>query len=260
MSDQKPILEAKGLSKRFGGIHAVDGVDFSVYEKEIVAIVGDNGAGKSTLVKLISGVHEKTAGEIYVGGERAEIRTPLDAKSYGIETVYQTDSLIRIIDAPSNIFLGRERIVTGPIGRVLRILDYKFMRNETQKLLAQFGIDLKDLSADVGELSGGQAQTVAIGRAIYWGGRILFLDEPTNNLGVVQERKVLELIKQLRDQFNMTIIVISHNLRHVFELVDRIIVLRNGQKVADLVKAETSTNEVVSYITGVGVREPETRA
>lgn len=255
MVSDKTILEIKGLSKHFGGIKAVDKVDLAIRENEIVAIVGDNGAGKSTLIKVISGVHEKSNGEIYVNGEKAEIHNPLDAKRYGIETVYQTDSLIRIIDAPSNIFLGREKIRGSAFGRMFRVLDYKFMRTETEKLLQKFGIDLKDISADVGELSGGQAQTVAIGRAIYWGGKLLFLDEPTNNLGVVQERKVMDLIKQLRNDFNMTIVVVSHNLRHVFELVDRIVVLRNGRKVGELETSKTNMNEVVSYITGVNEAE-----
>ncbi len=245
------ILKVRGISKSFGGIKAVDNVDMKLYRNEILAIVGDNGAGKSTLIKMISGVYNKDSGDIYVNDKPANINNPLDAKNYGIETVYQTESLIKILDASSNIFLGREKVRENFMGRVFKVLDFSYMRKESEKLLERFGIKVKDMSAEVRDLSGGQAQTVAIGRAIYWGGKILILDEPTNNLGVVQEGKVLDLIKKLRDDFNMTIIVISHNLKHVIELVDRIVVLRNGKKVKELIKEKTDMNEIVSLITGI---------
>lgn len=245
------ILEIKKISKNFGGIKAVNNVDMKVYKNEILAIVGDNGAGKSTLIKIISGVYSKDSGEIFINGNLANIDNPLDAKKYGIETVYQTESLIKILDAPSNVFLGREKVRGNFMGKAFKVLDFGYMRRESEKLLERCGVQVKDIRAEVRDLSGGQAQTVAIGRAIYWGGKILILDEPTNNLGVVQERKVLDLIKKLRDDFNMTIIVISHNLKHVVELVDRIIVLRNGEKIKELIKEKTDMNEIVSLITGV---------
>ena len=245
------VLETKSLSKNFGGITALDNVSIKLFENEIIAIVGDNGAGKSTFIKIISGVHKKGGGDIYINGKKAIIDNPNDAKKYGIETVYQEEGVITILDAPSNIFLGREKIKDNIFGKLFKFVDHRYMKVETEKILKRLGIELKDIYAEVGELSGGQKQTVTVGRAIYWGGIILIFDEPTNNLGVKQERKILDSIKNIRNEFNISIIVISHNIAHVFELVDRIIVLRNGQVVGEKIKSETNTNEIVSLITGL---------
>ena len=245
------VLETKGLSKYFGAVKALESVDLKLYKKEIIAIVGDNGAGKSTLIKTISGVYKKNSGDIYVYGEKVNIENPIDARKYGIETVYQDESIIPILDAPSNIFLGREKIQNNLFGNWFKFLDYKYMREETEKVLSSLWIKLKDINLETAELSGGQRQTVAVARALYWGGKILIFDEPTNNLGVKQERKVIDLIKGIRNEYDISIIIITHNISHVFELVDRIIVLRNGIKVADRIKVETNTNEIVSLITGV---------
>lgn len=249
--ENKIILEVKDLSKYFGGIKAVDNVDLKLYENEIIAIVGDNGAGKSTLIKTVSGVYKKTSGEIYINGEKAKIENPVDAKKYGIETVYQDGGLIPILNSAANLFLGREKLQNNILGKLFKFLDYRYMREETVNLLKRFGIELKDIDAELNNLSGGQRQSVVIGRAAYWGGKIIILDEPTNNLGVKQERAVMDLIKRLRDEFHVSIIIISHNINHVFELVDRIIVLRNGKKVGERLKSKTNTNEIVSMITGV---------
>ncbi|MBM3707909.1 MAG: sugar ABC transporter ATP-binding protein [Actinobacteria bacterium] len=249
--EKKVVLEVKELSKHFGGIKAVDKVNLKLFEKEIIAIVGDNGAGKSTLIKTISGVYKKDEGKIFVSGVEVEINDPINAKECGIETVYQDEGVISILDAPANLFLGREPLRKDFLGRAFKFIDYKYMRDETIKLLDRFGIELKDINAELSNLSGGQRQTITVGRAAYWGGRIIILDEPTNNLGVKQERRVLDLIKKLRDEYEVSIIVISHNIEHVFELVDRIIVLRNGSKVGERLKKETSRNEIVSMITGV---------
>lgn len=251
--ERKKILEVRGLSKYFGGIKAIDNIDMELYEKEIVAIVGDNGAGKSTIIKTISGVYQKTAGEIFIYGNKTNINNPSDAKAYGIETVYQDQGLIPILTAASNLFLGREKIRSNILGKLFKFTDDRYMKNETEKLLDQLDVNLKDINAPVYNLSGGQRQTVVVGRAVYWGGKILIFDEPTNNLGVKQERRVLDLIKKLREEFNLSIIVISHNIAHIFELVDRIIVLRNGKIVGEKLKNETNTNEIVSMITGVAV-------
>ena len=245
------ILNVENLTKRFGGIVANHNIDMKLYEKEIIAIVGDNGAGKSTLIKAISGIYEPDGGQIYIRGEKAEIHNPIDAKKYGIETVYQDEGLIRLFNPSMNLFLGRERLRTNIFGTLFRLVDYKYMRNETEKLLERIDIRLKDINAEVSALSGGQRQSVVVGRAVYWGSKIIILDEPTNNLGVKEERKIIDLIKTLRDKHDMSVIVISHNINHVFELVDRIIVLRNGEKVGERLKKETNTNEVVSMITGV---------
>ena len=249
--ERKIVLETKELSKHFGGIKALDKVNIKLYENEIIAIVGDNGAGKSTLIKTISGVYKKDHGEIYINGEKAKISNPDDAIIYGIETVYQDGGVVPILDAPANLFLGREKIQDNILGKFFKFVDYKYMKNETENLLHRLEIELKNINSRVNTLSGGQKQSVAVGRAIYWGGKILIFDEPTNNLGVKQERKIIELIKRIRNEFGVSIIVISHNIAHVFELVDRIIVLRNGQKIGEKSKEKTNTNEIVSMITSV---------
>jgi len=249
--DRKIVLETKGLSKHFGGIKAIDNIDLKLYENEIIAIVGDNGAGKSTLIKTITGVYRKDEGEIYINGEKAYINNPKDARSYGIETVYQDGGVIPILDAKSNLFLGRPKIKESLLGRIFKFVDYRYMSRETEQLLNRLGVTLKNLDAPLSNLSGGQRQSVAVGKAIYWGGKILIFDEPTNNLGVKQERKIIDLIKRIRADFGVSIIVISHNIAHVFELVDRIIVLRSGHKVGERLKIESNMNEIVSMITGV---------
>ncbi len=247
------VLQVEGLSKHFGGIKAVDNVDMKLYDGEIIAIVGDNGAGKSTLVKVISGVYKKDSGKIYINNEECVINNPDDAKNYGIETVYQDEGLIQILDAASNLFLGRERVRNDILGRLFKFVDYKYMRSEAEGLLGRFKIKIKNIDGEVSTLSGGQRQAVIVGRAVYWGKKIIILDEPTNNLGVNEQRQTINLIKQLKDEYGMSIVIITHNLYHVFELVDRIIVLKNGKKVGERIKNETTTNEVVSMITGVAV-------
>ena len=237
--------------KYFGKVEALKNINLTIKRNEIIGLIGDNGAGKSTLIKTISGVHKKTGGEIYIDGEKANIENPVDAKNYAIETVYQDSSLITILNGAANLFLGREKLQNNILGKLFKFLDYRYMREETAKLLKRFGIELKDMEAEVSNLSGGQRQTVVIGRAVYWGGKIIILDEPTNNLGVKQERAVIDLIKRLRDEFHVSIIIITHNINHVFELVDRIIVLRNGKKVGERLKSKTNANEIVSMITGV---------
>jgi len=249
--DRKVALKTVKLCKHFGGIKAIDEIDLTLYDNEIIAIVGDNGAGKSTLIKTISGVYKKDSGEIFIYGEKANIYSPMDARRYGIETVYQDGGVIPILDAMSNLFLGRVKLQDGILGKTFKIIDKKYMKSETMQLLDKLGVTLKDINAPLLNLSGGQRQSVAVGRAIYWGGKILIFDEPTNNLGVKQERKIIELIKRIRRDFGVSIIIISHNIAHVFELVDRIIVLRSGRKVGERHKSETNMNEIVSMITGV---------
>ena len=251
MINKEVILEVKELSKHFGGIKAVNKVNMKLFKNEIIAIVGDNGAGKSTLIKTISGVHKKNGGQIFINGKEAQIENTMDAKQYGIETVYQEEGVISIFNASDNLFLGRERYKSNFLGKWFKFLDFKYMREETEKLLKRLGIELKDIDSEVSNLSGGQRQSIVIGRAAYWGGKIVILDEPTNNLGVTQERRVLEFIKNLRNNYDVSIMVISHNINHVFELVDRIIVLRNGKVVGERIKDKSDTNEVVSLITGV---------
>ena len=247
----KVVLEVKKLSKHFGGLKAVDGIDFKLYEKEIIAIVGDNGAGKSTLIKTISGVYKKTGGQIYINGKEVDITSTIDSRRNGIETVYQSDGALDCFDAPANLFLGREKLLDNFLGRVFGIMDTRYMKKETEALLKKVGVEVKNISADVSDLSGGQRQSIIVGRAVYWGGHILIFDEPTNNLGATQQRNVISLIKRIRDEYGVSIIVISHNIAHVFELVDRIVVLKNGKKVGERLKKDTNPTEIVSMITGV---------
>ncbi len=248
------VLETRGLGKHFGGIKAIDGIDMKLYRNEILGIVGDNGAGKSTLIKTITGVHKKDAGSIYIDGSEVEIHNTRDAKNLGIETVYQDGGLIKVLDGPGNMFLGRERVRKNVFGKVFRLLDYRYMRDQTVGILDELGIQIKEIQAQTLNLSGGQQQSIAVGRAIYWSGKILIFDEPTNNLGVREQEKTIELIKNIRNKFdNISIIIISHNLFHVFKIVDRIMVLKNGKVVGERAKDSTSHNEIVSLITGVAV-------
>jgi len=249
--EKKTILEVKNLKKYFGGIKAVDGINLRLYEGEIIAIVGDNGAGKSTFIKIISGVYKKDSGEIFINGKKVGITDVRSARENEIETVYQDQLLIQEFNAARNLFLGREKISEKGIGKFLRVLDFKYMKEEAEKLLKRIGIEIREPDSPVGYLSGGQRQGIVVGKAVYWGGRILIFDEPTNNLGAKQERKVIDLIKLIRDKYNISIIIISHNIAHVFELVDRIIVLRNGRKIGERIKRETNPNEIVSMITGL---------
>jgi ABC-type sugar transport system ATPase subunit len=247
----KVVLEVKKLSKYFGGLKAVDGVDLKLYEKEIIAIVGDNGAGKSTLIKTISGVYKKTGGQIYINGKEVDINSTVESRRNGIEVVYQSEGTLDSFDAPSNLFLGREKLLDNFLGKVFRIMDTRYMKKEAEGLLNRVGVEIKNISADVSDLSGGQRQSIVVGRAVYWGGNILIFDEPTNNLGARQQINVISLIKRIRDEYGVSIIVISHNISHVFELVDRIVVLQNGKKIGERLKKDTNPTEIVSMITGV---------
>ena len=247
--ERKIILEVKNLKKYFGGIKAIDGIDMKLYEKEIVAIVGDNG--KSTLIKTITGIYKKDDGEIYINGREINITNTRSARENGIETVYQDQKLVPTFDASGNLFLGREKITENVVGKFFKILDYKYMKKETKKLLKKVGVEIKEIDSPTAYLSGGQRQGVVVGRAVYWGGRILILDEPTNNLGAKQEKIVIDLIKKIREEYNVSIIVITHNIAHVFELVDRIIILRNGKKVGERIKTESNPNEIISMTIGL---------
>ncbi len=245
-----PLLEVKNLSKSFGGVQALDHVNAEFRVGDITAIVGDNGAGKSTLIKAISGVHEPTTGEILIKGNKVDINNTQTARKLGIETVYQEQSLIEPFDAASNLFLNRESIKDNWFGRLFKSLDSEEMREKTRDLLDKIGVELKDLDTPVRNLSGGQRRSIEVGRAVFWGGEILIFDEPANNLGVEQTEEVINLISQLREQFDVTIIVISHDIEYVFKLVDKILVLRNGKKVGEKKIKETEKEEIISLITG----------
>jgi len=240
-----PILKMKGICKYFGGVHALEDVDFELYPNEILALVGDNGAGKSTLIKIISGVYTQDRGEIYLEGKRVDIQSPSDARALGIETVYQELALVETRDVAANFFLGREPTK----GRLGIFVDKKKITEVTVHTLKKLSITLPSLRTPVRYLSGGQRQAMAVGRAIAWGRKIIIMDEPTSALGVEESRKVLILVKQLKEH-GASVIIISHNLRHVFSVAERIIVLRGGRRIGSRVKSETNVDEIVKLITG----------
>jgi ABC-type sugar transport system ATPase subunit len=248
--EQKILLEVNNLCKYFGGLKANDNINLKVHEREIVALVGDNGAGKSTFIKTLAGAHRMDSGEIIINGEKANITSANSAKEYGIETVYQDQVLIKRFNAASNLFLGREQYQNSFFGKLLKFLDFKKMEQEAKSVLDKIGITMGSLDSPVSDLSGGQRRAIEVGRAVFWGGKFIIFDEPCNGLGVEQQEKVLQLIKNLRKKFNVAILIVSHNLNHVFELVDKIVVLRNGRKVGERLKDETTKEEIVSMITG----------
>lgn len=242
----EPILEARGISKRFGGVLALDRVDFAVGPGEVVALAGDNGAGKSTLIKIISGVFPANGGELRYLGQPVSFANPHDARDRGIETIYQDLALADNLDVGANVFLGRE-LMTRRLG--LPMIDRKRMRAEAAKTLDQLDIGLDRLDRPVRALSGGQRQCVAIGRALHWKARVLIMDEPTAALGVPEQRKVLQVIQSLKAS-GVGIIFISHNLHDIFAVADRIVVLRRGVNSGVRQTNQTNPDEVVRLMIG----------
>jgi len=241
------MLEVRGLTKRFGGLTAVDHVDLQVYPGEVVGLLGDNGAGKSTLIKMVSGVYHPDDGQIFFQGKEIKLASPANALELGIETLYQDLALAENLDVFSNIFMGREK--TKPFLGVIPVLDHEFMHEESKKVLKRLEIEIPSLRNLIKNLSGGQRQAVAIGRSIYWDAKLLIMDEPTAALGVHEQRKVLDLVRVLRAQ-NIPIIIISHQLYDIFSVTDRLVIMRRGKKVAERNTKETTPDEVVGLITG----------
>jgi D-xylose transport system ATP-binding protein len=242
-----PVLELKGVTKRFGAVEALSDVDFEVYPAEVVALAGDNGAGKSTLVKIIAGTHPPDGGVIRFDGVEVKIHSPRHATHLGIETVYQDLALCDNLDVVANMFLGREA-VSPPL--LLRRLSEIEMEQRALDVLRRLNVTtIRSVRSPVSALSGGQRQSVAISRAVMWNSKIVLLDEPTAALGVAQTHQVLELIKRLRQQ-GLGVVLISHNLHDVFEVSDRIIVLRLGRRAATFKRAGTTPEDVVAAITG----------
>ena len=250
MTGGDPILELRGVTKHFGPVHALDNVSFSLAAGEIVGLVGDNGAGKSTLVKLMSGALQPDSGAIRFEGQEVSIRAPLEARALGIETVYQDLAVVPHMDVEANLFLGRE--VTGTRWWNRWLLDKPAMRAQARDHIASLQVGLKSVRQSVGLLSGGQRQSVAVARAISWGRKVVIMDEPTAALGVRESRGVLELIKRVK-QRGIAVVLVSHNIPHVFEVTDRIIVMRHGRRAGEVRTAEAHMNEVLGLITGVPV-------
>ncbi len=242
MSD-KPLLELKGVSKHFGAVQALTKVDFETRAGEVMALVGDNGAGKSTLIKGVAGIYPFDEGEIYIDGELVEIHGPRDAAELGIEVVYQDLALADNLDVVANMFLGRERV------KSFRRLDEVSMEQASLKTLGSLSVTtIQSVRRHVASLSGGQRQAVAVAKAVMWNSRLVILDEPTAALGVAQTRQVLDLVRRLADR-GLGVVVISHNLHDIFEVSDRITVLRLGHKVAQFVANKTTEEQIVLAIT-----------
>jgi simple sugar transport system ATP-binding protein len=247
VTTSRPTLQVKEISKHFGGLTAVDQVSLEIYPGEVVGLLGDNGAGKSTLIKLISGVYKPDSGQIFFEDKEANYSSPLEARQHGIETIYQDLALCENLDATANIFLGRE-----PLKRrlgVFRTVDRAKMLTESRQVLQQLDIRIPNLRRPIRQMSGGQRQAVSIARAVYWNARLMIMDEPTAALGVPEQRKVLQLVRTLRER-GVPVIVISHNMQDVFEVADRIVVMRRGRKVGERLTHQTNTNEIVSLMVG----------
>ena len=243
-----PILSIRGVTKIFGGLIAVDNVSFDVSRGEVVGLLGDNGAGKSTLIKCISGVHSPEEGEILFDGAAVAFTSPMDARRAGIETIYQDLALANNLDVGANIFLGRE-VKTRRLGGLIQTLDDRHMREESQQTLDSLQIRFPTLTEPIEKLSGGQRQAVAIARAVYWEARLMIMDEPTNNLGVPEQHKVLELIRTLKSR-GVPVILITHVLPDAFAVTDRVVIMHRGRKVAEKITERTNTEELVQYMVG----------
>jgi ABC-type sugar transport system ATPase subunit len=251
--DRPPLIEARGVTKSFGRVVALRGADFAAWPGEVSALVGDNGAGKSTLIKIFSGALQPDGGELFLDGQSIHISSPAEARQLGIETVYQDLALAPSLDVASNLFLGREARQRGLLGAI-GFLDDRLMRKRAQEEMANLQIGLFSVRQPVLTLSGGQRQAIAVARAVAWGKRIVIMDEPTAALGIRESRMVLRLIKRIKET-GLAVIMISHNLPEVFEVADRITILRLGRTVRQMRREEASMDDVVAFMTGARVEQ-----
>ena len=245
-----PVLQGEGLIKTFGRVIGLDGVDIELYPGEVLAVIGDNGAGKSTLIKCLSGAYTLDGGEMLLDGNRVTFKRPQDARDAGIETVYQTLAVIPALDIASNLYLAREERRKGPLGSVLRMLDKGGMRDRASDAVQKLGIQtIQNMGQAVETLSGGQRQAVAVARAAAFGSKVVILDEPTAALGVKEGNAVLDMIKQLREN-GVPIILISHNMPHVWEVADRIHIQRLARRAGVITPQSHTMQEGVAIMTG----------
>ena len=250
MNDRQPILTTRGLIKRYGNVVAMNGADFDLYPGEVLAVIGDNGAGKSTLIKAISGAVTPDHGEIVLDGKPVHFRSPEDARSAGIETVYQNLALSPALSIADNMFLGRERLKPGFLGKYLRMMDRSAMQTFARNKLTELGLmTIQNINQPVESLSGGQRQGVAVARAAAFGSRVVIMDEPTAALGVKESRRVLDLINDVRKR-GMPIVLISHNMPHVFEVADRVHIHRLGRRLCVVNPRTISMSDAVAMMTG----------
>jgi len=258
-NDRAPILQMRGISKRFGAVQALSEVDFEVYLGEVVALVGDNGAGKSTLVKIISGVYQADSGQRFFNGQEVTVHNPGEATTLGIETVYQDLALCDNLDVVANLYLGREQEQT--MVPPVHTMDEVAMERAATKVIDDLHVRIPSVRTQVASLSGGQRQSTAVARAVMWNSKVVLLDEPTAALGVEQTRQVKDLIRRLRER-GLGVVVISHNLADVFDVSDRIVVLRLGRRVATFETTGSNPGQVVAAITGAefGAENGQTEA
>ncbi|QUH04646.1 sugar ABC transporter ATP-binding protein [Saccharopolyspora erythraea] len=251
----QPLLEARELVKHYGSVEALRGASFSAHPGEVVALIGDNGAGKSTLVKCLSGVEQPDSGSIEVAGKPVALDSPGAARSHGIETAYQDLAVAPDLDPAANLFLGREIRRGGLLGK-LGMLDKPAMRTRAAEQFEKFGVTLQNLDVPIGSLSGGQRQSVAVARSVAWADKLVFMDEPTAALGVVQRERVLDVIRRVRDS-GIAVVLISHNMPEVLSVADRVEVLRLGRRVARLRAADATLEDLVGAMTGALSTEDE---
>jgi fructose transport system ATP-binding protein len=250
VSELRPILSARGLSKRYGHVVALNNADFDLYHGEILGVIGDNGAGKTTLIKVLTGAIMPDHGEIRLEDEIVHFRSPQDARALGIETVYQNLALSPSLSIVDNMFLGRERVKPGVLGRWFRMLDRRAMQKFSREKLSDLGLlTIQNIEQTVETLSGGQRQGVAVARAAAFGSRVVIMDEPTAALGVKESRRVLELIVDVKKR-GLPIILISHNMPHVFEVADRIHIHRLGRRLTVIDPKKLTMSDAVAMMTG----------
>lgn len=245
----KPVLEIRDLKKRFGAVTALDGVSFRLERGEVLGLLGDNGAGKSTLVKCLSGVHAPSGGSILIDGREVEISSPDHARHIGIETVQQTLAIIPELDVATNMFLNRERTARSPLLRAIGWVDRRTMYRESRQILDRLHVRVPSVRMKMAQLSGGQRQAVAVGRAVQWSKDIVLLDEPTAALGVEQSATILALIRRLAEE-GTAVLLVSHNMQDVVDVCDRAVVLRHGRKVGDVAIRDVTAPRLVDLITG----------
>lgn len=246
--EMNPILEARGVCKQYGHVEALIGANFELHAGEVVALIGDNGAGKSTLVRILSGTEPASSGQILFEGRPVALTSPVDARALGMETVFQDLALAPHLSPVQNMYLGREIMRKGPLGR-LGFMDTKTMRNGSRTAFDKLGATVRNLNGPVGSMSGGQRQGVAVARAAAWAQKVVFLDEPTAALGVAQTKNVLDLVRRVSGE-GIGVVFISHSMPHVMEVADRIQVMWRGRRVATYRKEDTSMEELVAAMTG----------
>ena len=244
----EPLLKAQGLTKQYGQVKALQGADFDVHAGEVVALIGDNGAGKSTLVRMLSGSEQPDTGSVEFDGKHVDLTDPIAARGLGIETVFQDLALAPHLDPIQNLFLGREVMRKGLLGK-LGFMDTTAMRESGKKSFTSLGSTVRNFSGPIGAMSGGQKQSIAVARAAAWASKVIFLDEPTAALGVVQTKGVLDLIRRVRDE-GIGVVFISHSMPHVLEVSDRVQVMRHGRRVATYAAKDSSVEQLVGAMTG----------